>query len=218
MLDSAAIVTMPTAYTHRMRFRRGILLLIVAIASIAALGEPMQDRPRLVVLLVADQFRGDYPAMYGDRWTGGLKRLLDEGAVFHEAAYTFGRTTTCGGHATITTGLLPRSHGIIDNQWWDRDRRATVTCAQDSSVTAVGIDGPGAGAAGPANLQSPAIGNLIQDWQQDRGRVLVLSQKARSAVMLAGRGGPNVLALWAENRGHWATSSAYATPWPEVVE
>jgi hypothetical protein len=170
------------------------------------------------VLLVVDQFRGDYPAVYGDRWTHGLRRLLDEGAVFRNAAYTFGRTTTCGGHATIVTGLLPRSHGIIDNQWWDRDRRATVTCAQDPSVTPVGIDGPGAGAAGPAQLDATAIGNVVQASQNGRGRVLAISPKARTAVMLAGRGGPGVLALWAENSGHWSTSSAYATPWPEVME
>src|SRR5262245_26901241 len=79
------------------------------------------ERPRLVVLLVVDQMRGDYVDKFRGQWTGGLKRLLDEGAWFREAAYPYAATETCVGHSTISTGALPATHGMVANAWWDRD-------------------------------------------------------------------------------------------------
>ena len=51
--------------------------------------------PKLVVILVIDQFRADYVDLYSSRWTSGLRRLLREGAVFTRAAYPYGGTVTC---------------------------------------------------------------------------------------------------------------------------
>src|SRR5271169_1713559 len=63
-------------------------------------------RPKLVVLLVVDQMRADYVEKFRGQWTGGLKRLLVEGAWFREAAYPYAATETCVGHATISTGAF----------------------------------------------------------------------------------------------------------------
>src|SRR5215475_15807333 len=52
-------------------------------------------RPKLVVLLVVDQMRGDYVDKFQGQWTGGLKRLVNEGAWFREAAYHYSETETC---------------------------------------------------------------------------------------------------------------------------
>ncbi len=66
------------------------------------------SKPKLVVILVVDQMRGDYVDKFQQQWTGGLKRLVDEGAWFHEAAYPYGSTETCVGHTTISTGRISR--------------------------------------------------------------------------------------------------------------
>ena len=64
---------------------------VAAVAAMAAIASgtyaqqrgatpaPANARPRLIVLLVADQFRGDYPRLYGHQWTKGLRRLYDTG-------------------------------------------------------------------------------------------------------------------------------------------
>ncbi|MGC2464305.1 MAG: hypothetical protein WA517_03850, partial [Candidatus Acidiferrum sp.] len=41
-------------------------------------------RPKLVVMLVVDQMRADYVDKFQGQWTGGLKRLVEEGAWFRE--------------------------------------------------------------------------------------------------------------------------------------
>jgi len=64
-------------------------------------------RPPLVVMLVVDQMRNDYIERYSHEWTGGLRRLLDDGAWFRQAAYPYYNTVTCVGHSTIGTGSYP---------------------------------------------------------------------------------------------------------------
>jgi len=71
--------------------------------------------------LTLDQFRGDYVEKFGQNWTGGLRRLMDQGAWYREAAYRHLATVTCVGHTTVVTGSLPRTHGIIGNDLWDRE-------------------------------------------------------------------------------------------------
>jgi hypothetical protein len=44
-------------------------------------------RPTLVVVIVVDQMRADYVDKFRNQWSGGLKRLVDEGAWFRSAAY-----------------------------------------------------------------------------------------------------------------------------------
>src|ERR1700686_5124870 len=91
-------------------------------------------KPKLVVILVVDQMRGDYVDKFHQQWTGGLKRLVNEGAWFHEAAYPYAATETCVGHSSISTGAFPSSHGMVANEWWDREQHKDITCTADASV------------------------------------------------------------------------------------
>src|SRR5215467_5989831 len=95
-------------------------------------------RPKLVVLLVVDQMRADYIDKFLPQWTSGLRRLVRQGAWFREAAYPYAATETCVGHATISTGSLPASHGMAANTWWDRESQKVFTCTEDPKVQNVG--------------------------------------------------------------------------------
>src|SRR5260370_37519161 len=46
-------------------------------------------KPKLVVLLVVDQMRGDYVDKLRGQWSGGLKGLVQGGAVFSAAGLSF---------------------------------------------------------------------------------------------------------------------------------
>src|SRR5713226_9926624 len=95
-------------------------------ASVAkAPAQPKESgaKPKLVVMLVVDQMRGDYVDKFLGQWTGGLKRLVDEGAWFWDAAYPYAATETCVGHSTISTGAFPSTHGMVANAWWDRNEQ-----------------------------------------------------------------------------------------------
>lgn len=178
------------------------------------------DRPRLLVFLVVDQFRADYPAMYGDTWTKGLRRLFDAGAVMTNNAYPYAATLTCAGHATISTGTFPSSHGLSGNDFYDRALRRSVRCVTDPFVRSVPFGGAtGSEYYGPRSILVPTFTDELRRQSKIPPKVVAIAQKPRSSVTLAGRGSPDTIAVWEEDDGTWATSSAYtSTPWPEVEE
>ena len=67
-----------------------IVALAVALGSWGGLRAQGSDRrPKLIVLLMVDQMRGDYIDRFQRQWTGGLHRLLTNGAWFRQAHYPY---------------------------------------------------------------------------------------------------------------------------------
>ena len=206
--------------------RAAILLLAVGGAlvtphrapAVSAAAQTRPNPPRLVVMLVIDQFRADYIQTYGHQWTQGLRRIIDRGAVFRRAAYQYAGSITCPGHSTIGTGTLPFVHGMIGNSWYDRSSRRTVLCSADPDAKSIAFGGGlGVERHGPMSLMAPAFADELR-WQSKRQpKIVSISLKPRSAIGLGGHGGPGTMVIWEEDNGAWATSDRYTkTPWPEV--
>ena len=173
-------------------------------------------RPKLVVLLVVDQMRGDYVDKFRGQWTGGLKRLLAEGAWFRAAAYPYAATETCPGHSTISTGAFPASHGIVANAWWDREQQKMTTCTNDPNAKNSAYAGGSAKGGDSAwRMQLPSFAEELKFQTGGATRVVTFSVKARSAITMAGHKGDAV--TWIDSPGTLVTSSVYGTM-PAVEE
>jgi Type I phosphodiesterase / nucleotide pyrophosphatase len=166
--------------------------------------EPRADdsRPRLAVLVVVDQLRGDYL----ERWAklfgeGGFRRLQTEGAWFQDCHYPYASTVTAPGHASIVTGCSPDKHGIVMNDWFDRAAGSKVYCTasnrhhrvpptktEQGERAGVGNTEPPVGAMSPERLLSPTLGDALKDATGGKARVIALSYKDRSAILLGGKG------------------------------
>src|SRR5246500_326214 len=147
----------------------------------------LNARPKLVVLLVVDQMRGDYVDKFKGQWTGGLKRLLDEGAWFREANYPYAETETCVGHATISTGALPVTHGMVANAWWDRDSQSMVTCTADPNIKNFAYAGGTATGGDSAwRMRGPSFADGLRFQGGGASLVVMFSLKARAASTIAG--------------------------------
>jgi predicted AlkP superfamily pyrophosphatase or phosphodiesterase len=160
-------------------------------------------------MLVVDQMRFDYIDRYGSAWNGGLERLIREGAVYERAFYPYLNTVTCAGHATIGTGALPYRHGVIMNEWYRRAAKRRMACTNDPSVASVPYAPPAESVGhSAAGLRVPSLGDRLRAVSPS-SRVVALSMKPRSAVMLAGHDATAV--TWFASSNVWATSTAFAT-------
>jgi predicted AlkP superfamily pyrophosphatase or phosphodiesterase len=167
-------------------------------------------RPKLVVLLVVDQMRGDYVDKFRVQWNGGLKRLVTDGAWFRAAAYPYAATETCVGHSTISTGSFPASHGMVANAWWDRDQQKMTTCTADPKVKNSAYAGASASGGDSAwKMQIPSYAEELKFQTGAATRVVTVSVKARSAITMAGHKGDSV--TWMDGSGALVTSSAFGT-------
>jgi predicted AlkP superfamily pyrophosphatase or phosphodiesterase len=162
--------------------------------------------PKLAVIIVVDQMRADYVDRFNGEWTGGLKRMVTQGAWFQKAAYPYLTTVTCAGHATIATGAFPHTHGVFQNAWWDRDAKKQMTCTQDPSAQDFGYGVSVTGGDSAYRLQVPTFSDQMRSRRA--AHVVSLALKDRSAVMLGGHGGDAV--TWLSNAlDGWQSSNVY---------
>jgi hypothetical protein len=181
-------------------------------SSTASAAQPAAATPRLVVLIVVDQLRSDYLERYSSRWTGGLRRAMQEGAWYTNAAYPYLHTVTCTGHATIGTGRFPRSHGIIMNSWYSRELGRTIGCSDAADAATITAEGRTAGGHSAALLKGDTFAERVT---RGGGRVVTMSLKPRSAIMPAGR--RSDATIWFGGRGEFVSSTTYTESLPAFV-
>jgi len=164
---------------------------------------PALTPPRLVLLVVIDQARGDLFDRFGPVLTGGLARLNREGVVFTQARHDHARTLTAPGHASLATGLHPSHHGVIGNRWFDRNTGSLQYCVED-----------------PVHERSPALlqGSTLGDWLKDHepeAHVHAIAGKDRAAILMGGHAADG--AYWFDDgTGDFISSTYYAPdvpPW-----
>src|ERR1035437_8500670 len=198
-------------------------ILRLALAALALLGlipgafaSAYNARPKLVVVIVIDQFRGDYLERYRDQFgDGGFRVFIDRGAYFTDCNYDYANTRTAPGHATLFTGSYTSGHGIIANEWWDPQKKKRVTSVEDDTTKLVGVAKTGVGAS-PHNLLSDTLGDELKLATGGKARVFAISLKDGAAVLPAGFSGD--AAYWIDPKsGDWITSTYYRPDLPEWV-
>jgi predicted AlkP superfamily pyrophosphatase or phosphodiesterase len=207
----------PSGRSARLRHYCAVILCAI-VSSVAprAFASAYNARPKLIVIIVIDQFRGDYLERYHDQFgEGGFRVFMDRGAYFTDCNYDYANTRTAPGHATLFSGSYTSGHGIVANEWWDREKRKRVSSVDDSAYRLVGVetDGPG---ASPHNLMSDTLGDELKLATGGKSRVFAVSLKDRASVLPAGFAGDG--AYWIDAKsGDWITSTFYRSELPEWV-
>ena len=198
------------------------LLAVLMLASVpASFASAYNAHPKLVVVIVIDQFRGDYLERYRDQFgEGGFRLLLDHGANFTDCNYDYATTRTAPSHATLFTGAYSNGHGIVSNEWWDPKKRRMVTSVEDADTRIVGIAPDQAKdkiGASPHNLLADTLGDELKLATQGKARVFSLSLKDRSAVLPGGFAAD--AAYWIDHKsGAWLTSTYYRRDLPKWAQ
>ncbi len=172
-------------------------------------------RPKLVLVIVVDQFRYDYLLRFRDDYTGGIARLLSGGAVFHDAHYLQYPTVTAIGHSTILSGATPSVSGIIGNEWLDREANESVTSVSDKSAVMLG-NVIGGKSSSPHRLLVSTIGDELKMAGRN-SKVIGISIKDRSAILPVGHMAD--AAYWFDNDSiHFVSSTYYMKDLPAWVK
>ena len=175
------------------------------------------ERPKLVVGIVVDQMRYDYISRFWNGYSeGGFKRLVKEGFNFKNNHYNYAPTSTGPGHASVYTGTTPASHGIIGNDWYDKEIGASVYCVADNTYASVGTAST-AGQMSPKQLLTTTISDQLKLHTQSRSKVIAIALKDRGAVLPGGHTADAAYWFHGKEEGSWISSTFYMEALPSWV-
>jgi predicted AlkP superfamily pyrophosphatase or phosphodiesterase len=196
------------------------LAVSLVLSTIPAAASAYNAHPKLVVIIVIDQFRADYLERYRDQFPeGGFRLLLDHGANFTDCNFDYANTRTAPGHSTLFTGAYTNGHGIAANEWWDPTKKKIVTSVEDDSVKLVGVpdDAKTKSGASPHNLRADTLGDELKLATQGKSKVFSVSLKDRASVLPGGFAADG--AYWIEPKsGAWITSTYYRPDLPKWAQ
>ncbi|MDE5639434.1 MAG: alkaline phosphatase family protein, partial [Odoribacter sp.] len=120
-----------------------------------------ENKTRLVVGITLNQFYPEWLSIYkGDFGEGGFNRIMSEGkSLMADYNYLFSQTGM--DQATIYTGLLPASHGIVAHDWLDRLSGQRVNNTESDAYVEIG-EGDSLKGYSPERLQALSLGCMMK--------------------------------------------------------
>ena len=179
---------------------------------------PSDSKPKLVVGIVIDQMRYDYLSRYYENYgKGGFKRLLQGGYNLKNTHYNYAHTKTAIGHASIYTGTTPENHGILGNDWYDKNLKKEIYSVGDDNFKTIGSNS-NQGNSSPKRLMTTTIGDQLHLAQNMNGKNISISLKNRAAILSGGHTAN--AAYWFDDGdiGQWISSSYYMDELPSWLK
>lgn len=179
----------------------GSILISVNVFAKAMTFANYKNKPKLVVVIVIDQFRADFLSRMQKEFLPetqlGFNYLMQKGAYFAQSNYGILQSMTCPGHAMILTGSYPAQTSITLNEWYNSESRKKVNCVDDSEF-----------GMSPRRLKTTTFGDEIKNLYP-KSKVFSVSLKDRSAIFLGGHRAD--MAIWYDSEANqWVTSKYYS--------
>jgi hypothetical protein len=201
---------------------RLLVLLNVLVSYTPRLRADAYDaNPRLIVILVFDQFRGDYLDRYRAEFKArnGWNLFLKQGAHFTDCYYDYANLVTAAGHSTIGTGAYTDGHQIPLNEWYEPGpdgKLRQVSSVADDRYKLVGAPAGTKDLTGASAHREMAstLGDELVLATGGRARVYGVSMKDRAAILTSGHATKG--AFWIDHdTGTWITSTYWMTQLPK---
>ena len=200
---------------------RLFVLLMMALPSVPALYADAYDaRPKLIVVLVFDQFRGDYLDRYRAEFKAknGWNLFLKQGAHFTDCYYDYANLVTAAGHSTIGTGAYTDGHQIPLNEWYEPGPDGTmrqISSVADDRYKLVGAPAGTKDLTGASAHREMAstLGDELVLATGGKARIYGVSMKDRAAILTSGHATKG--AFWIDHdTGTWVTSTYWMAQLP----
>lgn len=173
--------------------------------------------PKLVLVVVVDGLPQEQLLKNYDLFVpNGFKRLMDRGARFTDAHQAHAVTVTAVGHAAVLTGAYPYQHGIIGNDWRDREGKYIYCVGDENHKYLDGSPTKEDDGTSPRNLKVSTVGDELRYANNNLSKVFAVSGKDRGSILLAGKTGTAY--MYMGQTGNFSSSSYYMEKHPPWVD
>lgn len=161
-----------------------------------------------MVVIAVDQLGEDLLERYDSLFTGGFRRLKDQGMSYSEAWVDHAITVSHPGHVTLATGEAPSRHGIVDAAFYEGPpgSRRFVDALTDPAESIVGA---------PAQHGVSArkiLVSTLSEWIETadpKARMVALGSGQYSSLLHAGHAKGDVY-WYSGEAGRYVTSTFYS--------
>ncbi len=175
------------------------------------------SKTKLVVGIVVDQMRYDYLTRFDSKYgNGGFKRLINNGFNCKNNHFNYIPTYTGPGHASVYTGTTPKYHGIISNNWFDKEIKENIYCVTDENYNPVGTDSKYSKVS-PQKMMVSTVTDELRMATQMKGKVIGIAIKDRAAALPAGHSANAAYWFQGRDEGNFVTSTFYMNKLPKWV-
>lgn len=179
------------------------VITILAICETTA--QEMHIPPKVLINITIDQLRYDYIErfypLFGEK---GFKKLLKSGRVYRNGYHEYINPDIASSITSIQTGTYPSIHGIISAEWYDREKRKTINCVEDSKYLGNYVNK----GYSPNRIMVSTIADELKISTLSKSLIYSIGPNAESAILSGGRNAD--IALWLnEESGKWCTSTYY---------
>jgi predicted AlkP superfamily pyrophosphatase or phosphodiesterase len=188
-------------------------------ASATVTRKILDQKPRLIVVVVGDQLRSDYLTRHRSRLlpakdkkgrVGGFRYLTDLGSYYPIAHYKVARALTGPGHATLATGAYAYRHGIVANWFFNPVTQRSNYSTGDPKHRPINAS-PWSAKRGtsPSKLRGPTLGDSLKN-SGSPSKVVSVAMKDRAAILMGGFRADT--AIWFDYKVFRWVSSTYYYP------
>lgn len=171
------------------------VLLLALFLSFTTFAKPTPP-PKLILQITIDQFSGNQLQRFKSHLDkGGFAFLIQHGIWYDNAHQYHATTETAVGHTTLATGAVPAVHGIIANEWFDKNKQKEVYSMEDIKY-----------AVSPKNIMVPSFADALAMATNNQSKRFAVSTKDRGAIPLGGQMGK---AFWLDKKTGGFTSTQY---------
>jgi predicted AlkP superfamily pyrophosphatase or phosphodiesterase len=175
------------------------------------------ENPRLIIGIIVSQMRSDYIYRFWDKYEeNGFKQLITRGTFCKNASFNYLLSQEGVGHATIATGALPASHGIVSKEWYLSLQDKIVQSVEDEKYNTVGGSYE-SGKYSPENLMCTTFSDELRLSNNMKSKVFGISLNPAPAILSSGHTANGVY-WFDEKTGNWVTSTYYADSLPSWVK
>lgn len=173
-----------------------------------------RGRPKLVILIAVDGLRADLLDRYDTAFEDGFRRLRDTGLRYEEAWVDHAITVSHAGHVSLSTGLFPSHHGIVDAAFYvpKGNGRKLIDAVDDTTEAILGM--PDLSGVSPRKVLRDGLSEWIIDADPD-ARSLAVGSGNVSSLLYAFHAPAYV--YWYRS-GKYVTSTYYSSAYPAWVE
>lgn len=170
------------------------------------------QRPKLTLVIVIDQFASHYMKKLRPHFTHGLKKLFDDGIVYTNIRFPHAMPATAVGHTCLNTGVKAKDHGIINNYWYD-DQGNKILSDHDTSPEAAVFARDGLLREDSHSAKNTLVDGISDNYMllrptyESPRSVYALSMKSRSSIGMGNKKGKNI---WFDDmHGYFTSSKAF---------